>query len=51
MKLFNLAPGKIIGSIKSEIEEAILDGKIENTHEAAKQYLMTLQEKYSNTLN
>ena len=51
MKLFNLAPGKIIGSIKSEIEEAILDGKIENTHEAAKQYLMTLQEKYSNSLN
>ncbi len=51
MELFNLAPGKIIGSIKSEIEEAILDGKIENTHEAAKQYLMTLQEKYSNTLN
>ena len=42
---------KKFGYTYKEIEEAILDGKIENTHEAAKQYLMTLQEKYSNTLN
>tara|TARA_B100000683_G_C12406242_1_gene521813 strand:- start:173 stop:1009 length:837 start_codon:yes stop_codon:yes gene_type:complete len=47
MKIFNLAPGKIIGKIKSEVEEAILDGEIDNTYESAKEYLMSIKDKYS----
>ncbi|MBH51505.1 MAG: tRNA nucleotidyltransferase [Candidatus Marinimicrobia bacterium] len=41
MKIFGLEEGKEIGNIKRFIEEAILDGDIENTYEAAKRYLMT----------
>ncbi|MFQ6609238.1 MAG: CCA tRNA nucleotidyltransferase [Fidelibacterota bacterium] len=45
MRVLNLTPGPIIGKIKSAIEEAILDGKIENTYEAAFQYMMENREK------
>jgi len=36
MKWFNLSPGKEIGNIKALIREAVLDGEISNTFEAAK---------------
>ena len=36
MKWFNLSPGKEIGKIKALIREAVLDGEISNTFEAAK---------------
>ncbi|MCZ6521812.1 MAG: HD domain-containing protein [Bacteroidetes bacterium] len=32
MSTFNLSPSKVIGEIKDQIKEAILDGKIKNTH-------------------
>ena len=47
MKILNLEPGKIIGKIKSEIEEAILDGKIENSYDKALEYLMSIKNRKS----
>lgn len=38
MKWFNLSPGKEIGNIKALIREAVLDGEISNTFEAAKKF-------------
>jgi uncharacterized domain HDIG len=48
MKIFNLKPGKKIGKIKSDIEEAILDGKIENSYEEAYNYLISIKNNYIN---
>lgn len=39
IKMFNLPPSKIIGDIKEEIKEAILDGKIKNDRQEALQLL------------
>ena len=35
MKICNINQGKLIGRIKSDIEEAILDGEIDNSYQAA----------------
>lgn len=40
MELCNLAPCKAVGIIKSNIEEAILDGIISNDYELAKNYFL-----------
>ncbi len=42
MEKFNLSPGKDIGKIKKAIEDAILDGVIENDYEQALKFMMTL---------
>jgi putative nucleotidyltransferase with HDIG domain len=42
MQIFNLSPGKVIGEIKEEIREAILDGKIQNNREEAMDLLMKI---------
>ena len=43
MRELNLEPCKKIGDIKKMIEEAILEGEIENTYEDAYQYLLKIK--------
>lgn len=45
MKAFNLTPCKEIGIIKSEIKEAILDGKIQNKREEAFEFMLKIGRK------
>ena len=42
MQTFNLPPCKIVGDIKEQIKEAILDGKIHNNHHEAQQFMMSI---------
>ncbi len=42
MKYFELEPGKVIGDLKTEIREAILEGKVKNTLEDALPFLLDL---------
>ena len=46
MQVCGLKEGKQVGQIKSAIEEAILDGKIENTYEAAFKYLLEIKDDF-----
>lgn len=46
MKICDLKEGKKVGQIKFAIEEAILDGKIENTYEAALEYLYKIKDNF-----
>ena len=43
MEAFDLKPGKDVGKIKAKIEEAILDGEIENNYDAAYKFMMNLK--------
>ncbi|MBU1708089.1 tRNA nucleotidyltransferase, partial [bacterium] len=45
MELCNLEPGPLVGILKGTIEEAILDGKIPNEHDAARAYLLDIKDK------
>lgn len=42
IKTFNLEPCKLVGELKSEIKEAILDGKIKNNYQEAYTYLIEI---------
>jgi tRNA nucleotidyltransferase/poly(A) polymerase len=46
MKLLNLKAGQKIGEIKKNIEEAILNGEIDNTYDAALGFLLKNKEKF-----
>ena len=45
MKVFNLQPCREIGSLKSSIKDAILDGIIPNEHDAAFEYMLKKAEQ------
>ncbi|MEW6061898.1 MAG: HD domain-containing protein [Bacteroidota bacterium] len=45
MRVCNLSPGKLVGILKSEIEEAILDGRIPNEHDPALAYLLSIKDE------
>jgi poly(A) polymerase len=44
MRLLNLPPSRAVGEIKNAIREAILDGLIENDHDAAFAYMMRVKD-------
>ena len=45
METFGLKPCKTIGDIKEQIKEAILDGKIHNSHEEARVFMLQIAEQ------
>lgn len=45
MEIFNLKPGREIGTLKEAIKEAILEGEIHNDHESAYTFMMMKAEK------
>ena len=45
MKIFNINEGPRIGKLKKKIEEAILNGDIQNTHQEALAFLINIKNK------
>jgi tRNA nucleotidyltransferase/poly(A) polymerase len=46
MEICNLKEGKKVGELKKAIEEAILDGKIDNNHDDGLSYLYQIKDKF-----
>jgi poly(A) polymerase len=51
MAACGLEPGPLVGKIKKQIEEAILNGEIANEHDAAFEYMMQIKEEILGTGN
>ena len=45
MAVCGIGPSRIVGQLKDAIEEAILDGKIPNEHDAAMAYLLEIKDE------
>jgi poly(A) polymerase len=45
MEICNITPSKLVGVLKDEITNAILDGVIPHDHDAAKEYLMRIKDE------
>jgi hypothetical protein len=50
INLFNVLPGPVIGEIKDQIKEAILDGIIKNDRDEAWQLMLDIASKKGLTL-
>jgi tRNA nucleotidyltransferase/poly(A) polymerase len=50
MKICNIPPSKLVGEIKSAIEEAILEGRIGNNYEEAYNYLLQIRDQFLNKI-
>ncbi len=46
MQICNLRPGPAVGKIKTALEEAILEGRVPNEHDAVLQYLYEIKDQF-----
>jgi hypothetical protein len=46
MSVCGLSEGRTVGVIKKSIEEAILEGEIQNTYDAAMEYLIKIKDDH-----
>ena len=46
MQIFNIGEGKIVGSLKKRVREAVLDGNISNDKKSAIDFLMKLKKEF-----
>ncbi len=49
MSICNISQGKLVGVLKKQIEDAILDGRIKNTHDGALNFLLEIKDEILST--